>query len=80
MPSITATEARKQLYKLLDEVAESHEPIQITGKRNNAVLISAEDWSAVQETLSLYAIPGMKESIQEGMSTPVDECDEDLDW
>jgi len=80
MPSITATEARKQLYKLLDEVAESHEPIQITGKRNNAVLISAEDWSAVQETLFLYAIPGMKESIQEGMSTPVDKCDEDIDW
>lgn len=80
MPSITVTEARKQLYKLLDEVAESHEPIQITGKRNNAVLISAEDWSAVQETLHLYSVPGMRESIQEGLNTPVDDCDEDLDW
>ncbi len=80
MPSITATEARKQLYKLLDEVAESHVPLQITGKRNSAVLISAEDWSAVQETLALYAVPGMKESIQEGLKTPVDECDTDLDW
>ena len=80
MPTISATEARKQLYKLLDEVAETHEPIQITGKRNNAVLISAEDWSAVQETLSLYAVPGMKELIQEGLNTQVEECDEDLDW
>jgi len=80
MPSITATEARKQLYKLLDEVAESHEPIQITGKRNDAVLISAEDWSAVKETLALYSVPGMKESIQEGMNTPVEDCDEELSW
>jgi len=80
MPTITATEARKNLYRLLDEVSESHEPIQITGKRGNAVLISEDDWRAVQETLYLHSIPGMKESIIEGMKTSVDECDEDLDW
>lgn len=80
MTTVTATEARKILYKLLDEVSESHEPIQITGKRGNAVLISEEDWRAVQETLYLHAVPGMKESIVEGMKTPVDECDEELDW
>ncbi len=80
MPTITATEARKNLYRLLDEVSESHEPIQITGKRGNAILISEDDWRAVQETLYLHSIPGMKESIVEGMNTPVDECDEDLDW
>ena len=79
MTTITATEARKQLYKLLDEVSESHEPIQITGKRGNAVLIAEDDWRAVQETLYLTSIPGMRESIIAGMQTPVAECDEELD-
>lgn len=80
MTTITATEARKSLYKLLDEVSESHEPVQITGKRGNAVLIAEDDWRAVQETLYLHSVPGMKESIVEEMNTPVDECDEELDW
>ncbi len=80
MPSITATEARKSLYKLLDEVSESHEPIQITGKRSNAILIAEEDWRAVQETLYLHSVPGMRDSIIDGLKTPLDACDEDLDW
>jgi antitoxin YefM len=80
MTTISATEARKSLYKLLDDVAESHEPIQITGKRGSAVLISEEDWRAVQETLYLVSIPGMRESILEGMKTPVEDCEETLDW
>jgi antitoxin YefM len=80
MPILTATEARKRLYSLVDEVKESHEPIQIVGKRSTAVLISEEDWRAIQETLHLTSIPGMRESIQEGLKTPVEECDEDIDW
>ena len=80
MTNVTVTEARKRLYKLLDEVAQSHEPVQIAGKRNSAVLVGEEDWRAIQETLYLTSIPGMRESIQEGMATPVDECDEELDW
>lgn len=80
MPTLTATEARKRLYSLVDEVRESHEPIQIVGKRSSAVLISEEDWRAIQETLFLTSIPGMRESIQEGLDTPVEECDEDTDW
>lgn len=80
MTSITATEARKQLYKLLDEVSESHEAVQITGKRGNAVLVGEDDWRAVQETLYLVSIPGMRESILEGMSAPVDELENELDW
>ncbi|MBN1518445.1 type II toxin-antitoxin system Phd/YefM family antitoxin [Candidatus Sumerlaeota bacterium] len=80
MTSITATEARKRLYTLLDEVAESHEPVQIAGKRSSAVLISEEDWRAVQETLYLAGIPGMSESIRKGMKTPVEKCAKKLDW
>jgi PHD/YefM family antitoxin component YafN of YafNO toxin-antitoxin module len=80
MTTITVTEARKLLYKLLDDVAESHEPIQIAGKRSNAVLISEDDWRAVQETLYLHSVPGLKESIVEGLATPVEECEEELDW
>lgn len=80
MTSITATEARKQLYTLLDDVAASHHPIQITGKRSSAVLISEEDWRTIQETLHLQAIPGMTASIQKGLKTPVDKCDEEPGW
>jgi prevent-host-death family protein len=80
MTTITATEARKRLYNLLDELAESHDPVQIAGKRNSAVLVSEDDWRAIQETLYLQSIPGMRESILEGMRTPVDECEEELDW
>ena len=68
MTTMSATEARKRLYKLLDEVSQSHEPVQITGKRGNAVLVSEDDWRAVQETLYLVSIPGMRESILEGMA------------
>lgn len=80
MPTLTATEARKRLYCLVDEVRESHEPIQIVGKRGSAVLISEEDWRAIQETLFLASIPGMRESIRKGLDTPVEACDEDVDW
>ena len=80
MTTITATEARKQLYTLLDDVAESHSPIQIAGKRNTAVLISEDDWRSVQETLYLTGIPGMRESIRKGLKTPVEKCDKDIDW
>ncbi len=80
MTTMSATEARKQLYKLLDEVAQSHEPVQITGKRGSAVLVSEDDWRAVQETLYLVSIPGMRESILEGLATPADELEDELDW
>ncbi len=80
MTTMSATEARKQLYKLLDDVAQSHEPVQITGKRGNAVLVSEDDWRAVQETLYLVSIPDMRESILEGMATPAGELEGALDW
>ena len=80
MTAITASEARANLYRLIDEAASSHRPLLISGKRNNAVLISEEDWTAIQETLFLLSVPGMRESIREGMDAPVDECVEDLDW
>lgn len=80
MSTLSASEARAQLYRLIDEAAQSHSPIHITGKRNNAVLISEEDWDSVQETLYLLSVPGMRESIKEGMSTPVEDCTEELDW
>ena len=69
MTTVSATEARKRLYALIDEVGQSHEPVQITGKRSNAVLLSEDDWRAIQETLHLVSIPGLRESILEGMAT-----------
>ena len=78
--SIKATDARAKLYRLIDEVAESHEPVVITGKRSSAVLVSEDDWRSIQETLHLLSVPGMRESIQEGMKTPVDECSDDPGW
>ena len=80
MAAMTASEARANLYRLIDETASSHQPLLISGKRNSAVLVSAEDWEAIQETLFLLSVPGMRESIREGMKTPIDECAGDLDW
>lgn len=80
MTVLNATEARSKLYSLIDEAAETHEPIIITGKRGNAVLLAEDDWNAIKETLHLISIPGMKESIVEGMSERVDECSKELDW
>ena len=80
MVTITATLARQTLYNLVDEVSLSHEPVQITGKRNSAVLISEDDWRAIQETLYLTSIPEMKESIVRGLKTPVEKCHKDLGW
>ncbi len=80
MTILNATEARSRLYILIDEAASTHQPIVITGKRGNAVLLSEEDWNAISETLHLLSIPGMRESIKEGMEAPVSECSEELDW
>ncbi|MBV1877172.1 MAG: type II toxin-antitoxin system Phd/YefM family antitoxin [Pseudomonadales bacterium] len=80
MSTVNATEARSKLYSLIDETTETHEPILITGKRGNAVLLAEEDWRAVTESLFLVSIPGMRESIQEGLNTTTQDCDEDLDW
>lgn len=80
MTTITASEARARLYGLLDEAAESHEPIQIRGKRHSAVLVSEEDWRAIEETLHLVSIPGMAESIRKGMKTPVSKCANEPGW
>lgn len=78
MQTLTASEARTNLSHLIDEVADSHQPIVISGKRNNAVLISVEDWDAIQETLHLLSVSGMSESIKNGMAEPVDECAKEL--
>ncbi len=80
MHILTASEARTNLYRLMDQTAQSHEPVTITGKRTSAVLVSSEDWQAIQETLYLLSVPGMRESIKEGMAEPVDACATELDW
>jgi prevent-host-death family protein len=80
MKTVTATKARENLYRLMDEVAVTSEPVQITGRRAGAVLLSETDWRAIQETLYLLSIPGMRESIRKGLKTPLSECVEELNW
>ncbi len=80
MSTVTASKARSGLYRLIDQAAETYRPIYITGKRNNAVLLSEADWASVQETLYLLSIPGMRESIRKGLATPIVECSHGLDW
>ena len=80
MTTFNATEARSKLYALIDETTETHQPIVITGKRGNAVLLAEDDWKAINETLHLLSTPGMRESIQEGMAANLDDCDQKLDW
>ena len=77
---LTASEARASLYRLIDQVAESHKPIVISGKRANAVLVSEEDWNAIQETLYLLAIPDMRESIKDAMGEPLAKSKRALKW
>jgi len=78
--TLSASEARANLYRLMDQAAESHMPIVISGKRSNSVLIAEEDWAAIQETLFLLSVPGLRESIKTGMSEPADACSAELDW
>ena len=80
MATITATKARAELYRLIDEAAETHEPIEITGKRHDGVLISGDDWRAIQETLYLLSIPRMRDSIRRGIKTPVSKTSEKPGW
>lgn len=74
------SEAQSQLPDLIEAVSQSHQPIVIVGKRSNAVLMAESDWNAVQETLYLLSIPGMGESIREGLNTPIEACDQELEW
>ena len=80
MTTLNATEARSKLYKLIDETLNTHQPITITGKRGNAVLLSEEDWRSVEETLFLLSVPGMRESIREGMDEKIENLDTSVDW
>lgn len=80
MHTITASEACAELAFLIDEAATTHQPITITGARHNAILVAQEDWEAIRETLTLLAIPGMRESIREGLETPLKECGTELPW
>lgn len=80
MAVLTASNARANLYRLIDQTNESHEPVVISGKRNNAVLIAEEDWNSIQETLYLTSVPGMRESIINGMKEPLEESIKELSW
>ena len=80
MNTMNASEAREKLYRLLDETAAAHEPVLISGPRSKAVLIGEEDWNAIQETLYLLTIPGMRESIRRGLQTPVAKCKKEPGW
>ena len=80
MTTFTASEARANLYRLIDQAAESHQPVHIAGKRSGAVLLSSEDWQAIQETLYLLSVPGMRESIKQGMAEPLRKSAKELRW
>ena len=80
MTSIPVTQARSRLYQLVDDAAASHVPVQITGKRSNAVLVSEDDWRSIQETLYLLSIPGMRESIRKGLREPLSKSKTELSW
>ena len=80
MTTVNVTEARANLYKLIDDESASHEPVVITGKRGNAVLLAEGDWNAINETLYLLSVPGMRESIVEGMQENLDVTSTELEW
>jgi antitoxin YefM len=80
MTTLNVTEARANLYKLIDDVSINHEPVIITGKRGNAVLLAEDDWNAINETLHLLSVPGMRESILEGMQESINSAATELNW
>ena len=80
MTTVNVTEARANLYKLIDDASMSHKPVVITGKRGNAVLLAEDDWNAITETLHLLAVPGMRESILEGMRENLEDTSNELEW
>lgn len=80
MDTMNATNARKNLYRLIEELSKSHEPIHITSRKGSAILISEEDWKSIHETLYLLSIPGMRESIKEGLNTSIEKCSETIEW
>ena len=80
MAATNATNARQNLFRLIEQVNSEHEPVLITGKRGSAVLISEDDWRAIEETIYLNSIPGLADSIREGMNTAADELDENIEW
>ena len=80
MSTINITNARKELYRLVQSVNDTHEPVHIAGKKSSAVLVSEEDWASIQETLHLLSIPGMRDSIVDGMKTPTEQLSDKLDW
>ncbi|MDA8893877.1 type II toxin-antitoxin system Phd/YefM family antitoxin [Amylibacter sp.] len=80
MTTLNVTEARANLYKLIDDTTVNHEPVVITGKRGNAILIAEDDWNAINETLHLLSVPGMRESILEGMQESIDSAVTELNW
>lgn len=80
MTTLTASEARASLYRLIDQTNESHQPVLIAGKRSSAVLVAADDWQAIQETLYLLSVPGMRESIKKGMAEPLARSAKEPGW
>jgi len=80
MNALDAKEAGENLDRLLDEAVEAHQPVLITGPRANAVLVAEEDWNAIQETLYLLSVPGMRQSIRVGLETPIEECEKEPGW
>ena len=77
--AISVSQARTNIFKLIDETNQNHTPILITGKKNDAVLLSLDDWNSIQETLYLNSIPNLKESIVEGLNSPLSQCEE-YEW
>ena len=82
MSAINITNARKELYNLVEDVNLYSEPALIVSKKGNAVLVSESDWNAIQETVHLNTIPGMVESIRRGMDTSIADCisEENVEW
>lgn len=80
MEIYTTSQARENLFKLVDQTSTEHEPIYIVGKRHKAVLISEEDYSSMVETLYLTSVPGMKESLINASKMPLDQYSDSLDW
>ena len=82
MTTLTITNFRRNIYSLIENTVKFNEPVNITTKEGNAVMISEDEYNGLIETLYLTSIPGMREKLTEGLDTPLDETvsEEEVLW
>ena len=82
MLNTNVTNFRKNIFGMLEQTIKYNEPVNISTKDGNAVMLSEEDYNGLMVTLQICSVPGMKEKIIDGLNTPISEClsENEVEW